>query len=520
MPNVNFRRGDFAVLGTKYQLIRDCLAGAEAVKLAREKYLPIPNPTDTGKENLARYDGYLERAVFYAVAGNTLNGLVGTVFAAEPVAELPTPMQLLQDNADGAGVGLTQMAKKTLGETLAMGRYGLFVDYPNMGAATRQDVIDGTARPVIAGYGAESIINWRTITRGAKTLLSLVVIEETAPGPDDGFEIKFEAQWRTLWLDNDGNFKVEIWRKKRATPQGTTIPNQSASEATANDGDFYIDETYYPLDGNGNLWREIPFQFVGSLNNDWNPDYPPMYSLCVLNMAHYRNSADYEHSCYMVGQPTLWASGLTKDWVDNVLGGEIHIGSSAVIPLPRDGSAGILQVQPNTLPMEAMLHKEKQMVAIGAKLVEQRDVQRTLGEAQMDNAAQTSTLSTVAKNTGAAFEQALRWCAQYMGIAVTDTTLSYVLSTDFAIDRMSPQERAQLIAEWQGGGITWKEYRNQLRQSGIATEDDDAAKEEIDNESQKQQKLALDAIAESAAASGDNADPGNDNPDDAANDGN
>ena len=59
-----------------------------------------------------------------------------------------------------------------------------------------------------------------------------------------------------------------------------------------------------------------------------------MYDLAVLNIAHYRNSADYEESCFVTGQPTVWASGLTEAWVEDVLKGELRLGSFGGIPLP------------------------------------------------------------------------------------------------------------------------------------------------------------------------------------------
>jgi hypothetical protein len=496
MANVSFIRNEISDFGKRWDLIRACLNGSEAVKLAGDQYLPRPNAADTSVMNQLRFDGYVERAVFYQVASNTLDGLIGQVFAAEPVIEIPDNMDLLKDNADGGGVGLTQMSKKTLGETLAYGRSALLVDYPDLAGApaTKQQVDDGVARPTILSYSPWSVINWRTKMLGAKKLLSLVVIQETCPIVDDGFEIKEDDQWRVLFLDDTtGNYSVDVYRKAtKPAAKGTTIPNQTAANALATEGEYYKEDTFVPTDGKGQPLREIPFTFVGSLNNDENCDKPMLYGLCVLNMAHYRNSADYEDSCYMVGQPTFWASGLTKNWVKEVLNGVVEVGSRGIMALPVNGQAGILQVAPNAMPMEAMLHKEKQMVAIGAKLVENRDVQRTLGEAQMDNAASTSALATVAKNTGAAYTQALKWCSLFMtGDAdpavssaenQTDKTITFKLSTDFAISRMSFQERAQLMAEWQGGGITWGEYRGALRQSGIAIEDDDAAKEQIDND--------------------------------------
>ncbi|MBL1368232.1 DUF4055 domain-containing protein, partial [Acinetobacter baumannii] len=107
---------------------------------------------------------------------------------------------------------------------------------------------------------------------------------------------------------------------------------------------------------------EIPFMFVGSHNNDPEIDNPPMYDLAELNIAHYRNSADYEEAVYMMGQPTYWFSGLTKEWIKEVLGGKIQLGSVGGVLLPANSSAGLLQPTPNTMAKEAMDQKENQMV--------------------------------------------------------------------------------------------------------------------------------------------------------------
>src|SRR5690606_15620436 len=58
----------------------------------------------------------------------------------------------------------------------------------------------------------------------------------------------------------------------------------------------------------------------------------------------------------------------------------------------------------------------------------------------------------------------------------------YQLSTDFAIQKMSGEERRQLLAEWQAGLVSFSEARSQLRQSGVATLDDEEAKAEIEEE--------------------------------------
>lgn len=76
MPNVSYVRDEVAKMKGRWDLIKDCLTGQKAIKDAREKYLPKPNPADLSDENKKRYDQYVERAVFYNVTQRTHAGLV------------------------------------------------------------------------------------------------------------------------------------------------------------------------------------------------------------------------------------------------------------------------------------------------------------------------------------------------------------------------------------------------------------------------------------------------------------
>lgn len=459
MPNISYVREDVTKIKKRWDLIRDCISGQEAVKEKGVAYLPMPNPADQSAENLIRYSQYKERAVFYNVTQRTHAGLAGQVFERDAVVNLPTDLELLIDDVDGSGVSLDQQAKKVLGEVIAFGRCGLLTDYPNTGeAASRQDLIDGKLRPTVILYDPWDIINWRITTVGAKKLLSLVVLAEQYGVEDDGFEAKMEDQWRVLKLVN-GAYVVEIWREDNGT--------------------HVVAETYAPTDSSGNPLSEIPFIFVGSINNDPNIDLPPMYDISALNIAHYRNSADYEESCFIVGQPTPYLSGLSKNWVEDVLKGQVQLGSRAAIPLPEGGTAGLLQAAPNSMPKEAMELKERQMVALGAKLVEQTQVQRTATEASQEHVSETSILAACAKNVSAAYRHVFEWCGSFVG---STQVPEFDLNTEFNISVMNAQERAQLVSEWQSGAITFEEMRFNLKRANIAFEDDEDAKDQIEQD--------------------------------------
>lgn len=479
-PNVCFVRPELSTLLPQYYLIRDCLSGEPTVKAAGTKYLPMPNPTDTSPENLERYKAYKQRAVFYNVMRRTLHGLTGQVFMRDPQIKVSSMLEPVIEDATGSGVNIIQLAKKGIGFTLSYSRCGLLVDYPK----TEQEVSieqlqTGEVRPNISIYTPFEIINWRVETIGSKDLLTLVVLCESYVSQDDGFEIENSAQFRVLRLNEEGNYEYEIYRE--TTPKsydGTKIPK----------GNYKLHEGPYTVFGfNGEPLKEIPFTFIGSENNDSNCDNPNMYDLASLNIAHYRNSADYEEACFIVGQPTLVPSGLTEDWVNNVLKGVVAFGSRGGIPMPVGGKVELLQAKENTMIKEAMDTKERQMVALGAKLVEQKSVQRTAFETKVESTSEGSILSSTTKNVSSAFLWALQKCAMFIG--QDESSIEFELNTDFDLANITPEEQARTIANWQAGALSFKEMRDQLRRAGSATEEDEVVLDEVQKKKEEELRM-------------------------------
>lgn len=117
---------------------------------------------------------------------------------------------------------------------------------------------------------------------------------------------------------------------------------------------------------------------------------------------------------------------------------------------------------------------------MGAKLVEQKQVQRTAFETKVEATSDGSVLASTANNVSSAYETAFKFCCQFAGVEYGESM--FKLNTEFDIARMTPEERKQAIQEWQSGAITFSEYRAILRKAGIATEDDDKAKQAIADE--------------------------------------
>lgn len=454
MADVETVRDELTQVMPKYNLLKDILEGEIAVKAAGTKYLPVPN--DDVLETSSRYQSYILRAVLYNVTNRTCEGLVGQIFLRDPVIEVPDILVHVVDDANAANMTLVQMAKMACKHVVPYGRGGLFTDYSAVNDnVMRQDLLDGTVRPTINFYKPWDIINWKRTKIESRNLLSLVVLRESRVVETD-FTIEFKVQYRVLRLirNEEGELctRVEVW--------------------TEVDGKFVVVESYLLCDSNGRFLEEIPFDFTGSNDNDDTVDEPPLYDMASLNIAHFRNSADFEESCFMLGQPTPFFAGLTEHWVKEVLKGEITLGSRAAVPLPEKATAGLLQADPNTLAGEAMEQKEKQMFALGAKLVQDRVIEATATEVEIQNASENSVLSTVAKNVSAAFLKALQRCAAYVGESADE--IKFELNSNFDLTTMTADETrigAELWANF--SAITTSEVRELLRRSGLAHLPDD-----------------------------------------------
>lgn len=439
---------DYIEQAKKWVLIQDVLKGELAVKAKRSKYLPLEN---TENENdveayVKRYELYLEKAKFYNATARTLSGFVGQVFNKQATQEFPDEVKYLHEDPSGTGITLEQLAKGTLANIVSYGRCGLWVDFPVTGGSySKADVAEKGIRPVITRYEPLNIINWRTTKLGAKTLLSLVVLKERVLVEDQEFESRYEDQYRVLRL-TEGVYTVQVYKPWLSNSVGQ--------------------EVVTPTDNKGLPFAEIPFVFIGIQTNDFVVDEAPLYDMASLNIAHYRNSADYEEACFMVGQPMIWYSGLDEDWIKTVMKGTLRLGARGGIPLPSGGAAGLLQVASNTMCKEAMDQKESQMIALGARIVRESSVAKTATEVNSDKVSEVSTLAAGARSTSSGLRAAFAFCQKFAG---TSVEIKYELATDFDMTRMTSQELLAIVTAWQAGLIVTESVYDIFTRAGYVT---------------------------------------------------
>lgn len=411
-----------------WQQTRDAVKGSVAIKEKRARYLPVPDG-ETGSEGATnlryaneehkgtgtlRYRNYIKRAVYTNFTGRTKNALVGAVFRKDPTIVVPAGLEYLIDDATGDGLSLNQLAKDELSNLLEVGRTGFLVDYPqaDQGLSVEDvDLLD--LRASIVPYTAEQIINWKLDAYGGRKLLTLIVLEEDYPDDDDEFGHEKKKQQRILRLSDDG-YSQQIYRDE--------MP---------------YTEQFFPTKADGSKWFEIPFVFCGSKNNDASIDDAPLADIAEVNLAHYRNSADYEESCFITGQPTLFIThSLSAEQFAEYNPNGIKLGSRAGHVLGETGAATLVQAEANNIVREAMNSKLNEMVAIGARIVTDRGQNETAEGARIRFASENSVLGDVVNNLSEALFTCILWVGEFMGF---DGDTEFYLNTEFYDKSVDPQ---------------------------------------------------------------------------------
>lgn len=391
----------------QWQMVEDAVKGQECIKKESTKYLPKPNSDDDSEGNKARYEQYKLRAVYYNTVYRTLSAMVGAAFRKEPVVDVPANIDYIKSNADGGGLTLEQQTQWTLSEVLKKGRCGLLVDYPRVEGSTSRADVERGVRATIKGYSAEKIIDWNEERTETGMQLNYVKLCEIDYKVDIDTGYREEDKRYIVLRLIDGVYSVEHY----------------------NDLMVSAAERVEPRDASGRTFNYIPFIFTGSENNSPDIDQALLYDLAVLNIAHYRNSADNEETSFITGQPTLGVtSSLSSlDWEEQNPNG-VKIGSRTGHFLGDNGNMFLVQADPNTLPRELMKDKEAQMVSLGAQLVMPTG-NETAFSTGVKLSTNTSALSLAVKNVSDAYEKCLGWVNQFM--STSDYEVVYSINTDF-----------------------------------------------------------------------------------------
>jgi len=422
---VNTQHPEYEAMADKWQRCRDTVSGQDAVHAAGTKYLPMLKDQTTDD-----YNAYRTRTLFYNCTWRTISALSGMIFRKEPVIDASDSVKTLLEDVTMSGKSFYTFAQQTAIEILTSGRQGILVDYPSQSVEglTAADAEKLNLRPTMQAYPAESIINWKTEWVGNATVLTLIVLTESAAVDGDEFEHKTETRYRVLDL-KDGKYRVRVFR----------IDDNKEAEQVGAD--------LFPL-MNGKPLDFIPFYFCGVDDTTPDTDEPPLIDLVDANLSHYRLDADHKHGLHFTGLPTGYVCGYTPE----KQGDKLYIGSAAMMVFPDpEANVGYLEYTGQGLTAIASEKEklEQYMAILGARLLttEKKDTE-TSQTAQIHRAGESSILTSIAKSIGKAFTNALNTFSRWAG---SDQECSVALNEEFLPPGITPQELTALLAGWQMG---------------------------------------------------------------------
>lgn len=419
-------------------------------------------------EDKPRQEQYKKCAYYLNITGRTLDALLGAIFRHEPEADLPALMDYALEDADGSGQSLNQVAKEVCSEVMQTGRYGLLADYPDSPEGlTREEVQRLELRAYMGLYRAESIINWKTTTIGGKSMMSLVVLQESTEVPRDEFDSEMVTQYRVLRL-NEGVYTVQIY-----DDEGKPVTEEVAPTA------------------GGSVLDHIPFHLIGAANNLPAPDMPPLYPMAELNIAHYQTTADHRENLFVHGQLTLGiSSDMSPESFAQANPNGVIVGARGGHFLGANGKFTTATAPESSSLRVALQDLREEMASIGAKLVSKGGQAETAETARINMASEMSVLDTLVGNVSEGIEAALEDMALFQGASPEQVTFS--LNDDFFDEGVEPQMIMAGIALVDRGITAKKDLQDFLRSKGYI--DYNRTNEEIDAEADDSLGVNLDGM--------------------------
>lgn len=410
----------------KWQLVRD------AIDSCVDHHI-IPPCFNKDRRSLWRNENYIKRAVFDNYTINTRLGLVGTALREDPTIELPPELDYIEEDATCNGLTLKQVIRKALGENIEVGRYGGFVDYPNVSLGLSGEQVAALGlKTKIHLFPTEDILDWQVEDYYGNKYLSLVKLREKVTRRLDDFTTACAWQYKILKLDDNGVYYYYL----------TDIEHKIVSEPI------------YPRQ-NGKLMDHIPFYFLGAEDNDPEVDNSPLYPIAHVNIGHLRNSASYEDNLDAHAQGTLIVTSTMSgsEWREHTQQRPFMMGSREGHYIGQPGSdAKLLQLQAGQELASAMRQKEEQMTMMGAyMLIKENSSNISTDTSKMQIGPKVSRLDTLVTNTEDWLKDLLEEVALFEG--ANPELIVVQLSHNFIPENADPLVMAQLAAQWQSGLI-------------------------------------------------------------------
>ena len=389
---------EFVNHGHIWELCRDCYVGEIQIKQKKERYLPRLSAM-----NEEGYASYLKRAVYYPVISNTIAGRLGQIMRKVPVLYgSDRGMRWMEDTVTKDSKDITVFIGKVLEELMKVGRIGVLADFDER----RQ-------RPYFSLYHAESIYNW---LEDDGDLVEVHLGEEIYIN-NEMDEIEAERRIRRCFLDESGNYNVEVYR---------VADNRHGTREE-------LLATYQPTQFGAPL-KELPFVFINPNSLLSEVEKPPLLDIAQISLAVYRNSSDLEQILHTLAMPTPYGTGMEEEDLE----GDFVIGPSEfkLIRSP-DAKLGMLEFTGSGIEavMDSMSNKFAHIVSIGGDASFDTNRQAENAETfRLRMAKETSAMSNIVLYAEKGINRMLRFAAGWLS---PSEEMSIKINRDFLDATMS-----------------------------------------------------------------------------------
>jgi len=382
--------------------IRIASAGQDAVKLKQNQKMFLPCPIGYDE---SWYGGVLHRAYWFGATGTTVESYQGAIYRKQPTIQPePTKSQLEYiEEVDTKGNDLNTFSTIVTNDIIKTSYGGILVDFDDTGGEllTEEQATKKGLRARCVYYPAESIFN------AGKNHVRL---KETYKDIIDEFTVEVKEQIKVLDIF-EGKYRQRIFRE---------VDDESEEYIQ------YGDDIFPTLPGKAEF-KYIPFQFIGSTNNDFEPDDPMLLDLVNANFQHYGLYSDFREALHWL-RPFLYRTGYNQpeDQSEQVISSNVMLSSKS-----PDTKFGILEFTGSGLQWDvrALELIESQMAAMGGDILRSKKKSaESADKARIDKSSETSILATMANNISAAITKSINIMLEWNGQA---GNLTYQLNTDY-----------------------------------------------------------------------------------------
>jgi hypothetical protein len=438
---------DWEAMAPYWEQVDTILHGAEAMREAREKYLPrFPN------EPLAHYLFRLRTAKFTNVFRDIIEGLASKPFAQELALadEALERFSAMAEDVDGRGNSLHVFAAETFFNGIARAIDWILIDYTRSeGARTVAEERATGARPYWVHVPSTAVIDIRSeVIEGREQLTHVRVMETPARvrqfdrvRTDTGYVVT----WRVLEQDDEGE-----WPQ---VDQGViTLPE-------------------IPM---------VPFVTGRRIGSKWQ-FHPPMRDAADLQVELFQEETGLKYIKTMSAFPMLAGNGVTPPVNGDGTPQTVPVGPMSVLYAPpgNDGNHGEWKFIAPPADLLRFLAED-----IEKTTKQMRELGRQPLTAQSGNLTKITTAVAAAKGNSAvqmwalglkdALEQALKYTAMWMN-EITEPEVK--IFTEFGLDALESVAPELLIKARENGDISGTTLRGELKRYGILSAEFDEDKE-------------------------------------------